>query len=52
MPCMATMNSFERTPPTLSVYAPTARAIETERATDSQQSECCCPEFCQLDHAN
>jgi hypothetical protein len=46
---MGAMNSFDRidTTPTPSVRVP-----ETERVNESQQSECCCPEFCQLDHNN
>jgi hypothetical protein len=46
---MEAMNSFDRidTTPT-----PIVRAPETERVNESQQSECCCPEFCQLDHNN
>jgi hypothetical protein len=46
---MSGMTSFDRidTTPT-----PILRVSETERASESQQSECCCPELCQLDHAN
>jgi hypothetical protein len=46
---MATMNSFDRidTTPTTVVRPPA-----TERASESQQSECCCPELCLLDHDN
>ena len=32
--------------------APILRDPETERTGESQQSECCCPELCQLDHSN
>jgi hypothetical protein len=49
---MDTMNSFDRTQTTPNVYRPIPRVSETERASDSQQSECCCPDLCQLDHAN
>jgi hypothetical protein len=45
---MQAMNSFDRTETT----APILRVPETERASESQQSECCCPELCQLDHSN
>ena len=46
---MEAMNSFDRidTTPT-----PILRVPEKERVSESQQSECCCPEFCQLDHNN
>jgi hypothetical protein len=45
---MQPMNSFDRidTTPT-----PILRVPEKERA-DESQPECCCPEFCQLDHNN
>jgi hypothetical protein len=46
---MPAMNSFDRIDTTLS---PIVRAPETLRASESQQSECCCPELCQLDHDN
>jgi hypothetical protein len=49
---MTTMNSFDRTPTTPAEYRPIQSAPTTERAGDSQQSECCCPELCQLDHSN
>lgn len=46
---MSAMNSIDRidTTPT-----PILRVPESERAGESQQAECCCPEFCQLDHGN
>ncbi len=46
---MEAMNSFDRIKTT---PAPIPRVSETERASDSQQSECCCPDLCQLDHDN
>jgi hypothetical protein len=46
------MNSFERIQTTPAEYRPILPIAQAERATDSQQSECCCPELCQLDHAN
>jgi hypothetical protein len=49
---MATMNSFNGTQATPADYRPILPVSQAERATDSQQSECCCPEFCQLDHGN
>lgn len=49
---MDAMNSFDRTPTTPTGFRPPNRAIDTERATDSQESDCCCPELCQLDHSN
>ena len=49
---MATMNSFDRTEKTPAEYRPILRASATERASESQQTECCCPELCQLDHGN
>jgi hypothetical protein len=47
---MQTMNTFDRieTTPT-----PIRRVLpDAERASESQQMECCCPELCQLDHGN
>jgi hypothetical protein len=41
------MNSFDRIDTT-----PTPILPEPERPSETQQAECCCPEFCQLDHAN
>jgi hypothetical protein len=38
--------------PTLAKYRPIPRVPETARVSESQQSECCCPELCQLDHDN
>ena len=52
MPCMVTMNSFDRSDTTPAEYQPILRAAETTRQSESQQSECCCPELCQLDHDN
>jgi hypothetical protein len=49
---MDTMNSFDRTPTTPAVFRPATRVPDSDVATDSQQSECCCPELCQLDHSN
>jgi hypothetical protein len=49
---METMNGFNRTENTPAEYRPILRASATERASESQQSECCCPELCQLDHDN
>jgi hypothetical protein len=49
---MDAMNSFDRTPTAPAVFRPPTRVPDTERATDSQESDCCCPEFCQLDHSN
>ena len=49
---MAAMNSFDRTDTTPTEYRPFLRVSETERAGESQQTECCCPELCQLDHGN
>lgn len=46
---MQAMNKFDLTDTT---PAPILRVPETERAGESQQSECCCPELCQLDHSN
>jgi hypothetical protein len=46
---MEAMNSFDRIQTT---PAPILGVPETERASESQQSECCCPELCQLDHDN
>jgi len=44
---MHAMNNFDLTETT-----PLLRDRETDRASESQQSECCCPELCQLDHSN
>jgi len=49
---METMNSFDRTEKTPAEYRPILRVSANERASESQQSECCCPELCQLDHSN
>jgi hypothetical protein len=46
---MPAMNSFDRAEMT---PTPIVRAPQAERASESQQSECCCPELCQLDHSN
>ena len=46
---MPAMNSFDRIDAT---HTPNVRVADTERANETQQSECCCPEFCQLDHNN
>jgi hypothetical protein len=46
---MQAMDSFDLTDTT---PAPSLRVPENERASESQQSECCCPELCQLDHSN
>jgi hypothetical protein len=46
---MPTMNSFDRIDTT---PAPIVRVPDKEAASESQQSECCCPELCQLDHGN
>ena len=46
---MPAMNSFDRIDTT---PAPILRVSETPLAGESQQSECCCPELCQLDHDN
>jgi hypothetical protein len=43
------MNSFDRIDTT---PAPILRVPEADSASESQQSECCCPELCQLDHGN
>jgi len=43
------MNSFDRIKTT---PAPIVRAPETDQPSESQQSECCCPELCLLDHDN
>ena len=49
---MATMNSFDRAETTPGEYRPILRASASEPASESQQTECCCPELCQLDHDN
>ncbi len=49
---MATMNSFERAETTPAEYRPILRVSEAQRPSESQQTECCCPELCQLDHDN
>ena len=46
---MQTMNSFDRID---TASTPIVRIPEMETASESQQSECCCPELCQLDHGN
>jgi len=33
-------------------YHPILRVRETEEAVRSQQTECVCPELCQIDHDN
>ena len=49
---MATINTFDRAETTPAEYRPILRVSETGRASESQQSECCCPELCLLDHDN
>jgi hypothetical protein len=49
---MTTMNSFDRAETTPAEYRPILRVSESERVSESQQTECCCPELCQLDHSN
>ena len=49
---METMNGFNRPENTPAEYRPILRASADEPASESQQSECCCPELCQLDHSN
>ena len=49
---METMNTLDRTHGTQAEYRPILPISGAERPTDSQQSECCCPDLCQLDHAN
>jgi hypothetical protein len=49
---MTTMNSFDRPESTPAEYRPILRVAATDKGTESQQTECCCPELCQLDHSN
>jgi hypothetical protein len=46
------MNSFDRIETRPVDYRPIPRVSANEQASESQQSECCCPELCQLDHGN
>jgi hypothetical protein len=46
------MNSFDSTPTTPAGFRPISRVSDVERDDDSQEPDCCCPEFCQLDHSN
>jgi hypothetical protein len=49
---MSAMNTFDRTEITPAQYGPIVRVSANEPVSESQQSECCCPELCQLDHGN
>jgi hypothetical protein len=50
---MDAMNSFDRAQADPTTYRPILRAdAASDRATDFEQSECTCPELCQLDHDN
>lgn len=47
------MNTFDRTPAEPSTYRPILRAGPNgDRTADFEQSECTCPELCQVDHDN
>ena len=46
MPAMNTFDRIDTTP------APILRVAEPPLGSESQQTECCCPELCQLDHDN
>jgi hypothetical protein len=46
---MHTLNNFDRIDKT---PTPIVRVPHMEAVSESQQSECCCPELCQLDHDN
>jgi hypothetical protein len=49
---MALMNNLNKTPANQE-YRPILRVRETEEAPVwSQQTECACPELCQIDHDN
>jgi hypothetical protein len=52
MRVMSAMNTFDRTEITPAQYGPIVRVSANEPVSESQQSECCCPELCQLDHGN
>jgi hypothetical protein len=52
MRVMNTMNTFDRTEITPAQYGAIVRVSANEPVSESQQSECCCPELCQLDHGN
>jgi len=50
---MAAMNAFDKPTTPTSEYRPILRASATEAGrTDSQESECCCPDLCSIDHDN
>jgi hypothetical protein len=52
VPSMALMNNLNKTPANQE-YRPILRVRETEEAPVwSQQTECACPELCQIDHDN
>jgi hypothetical protein len=50
---MDAMDSFDHTKAETSAYRPILRAGPSgDRPTDFEQSECTCPELCQVDHDN
>ena len=50
---MAAMNAFYKPQAQTGEYRPILRASATEPGrTDSQESECCCPDLCCIDHDN
>jgi len=52
VPSMALMNNLNKTPANQE-YRPILRVRETEETPVwSQQTECACPELCQIDHDN
>ena len=52
-PAMDAMDSFDHTKAETSAYRPILRAGPSgDRPTDFEQSECTCPELCQVDHDN
>lgn len=48
---MDTINTLDHTPNRPNEYRPILRVRETQRPA-SQETDCSCPELCQLDHDN
>jgi hypothetical protein len=48
---MDAMNTFDRTPQAQPEYRPILRA-DKSNGPDPQETECCCPDLCQVDHGN
>ena len=53
VPSLDLMNNLDETARPTGEYRPILRVRETEEApVRSQQTECACPDLCQIDHGN